>query len=863
MQEVEDAAVRFGINPTTARKIAQYELLKWESWELTSILDKVKGLKANLLAFDESNVTSATFPDETQESYWIKAPPDMVARSAEQKLALCVNATGAFDLRKENYAALSHVWVEGTHADTLNRGLPRHLLVQIFQKIEAARMEWIWLDSLAVPGEHRKLSIKEEKIKIDLINNMASIYQNAEMVIVIDALLMRLDHDDLADVAVGLICGKWMTRIWTYQEIKLVERALIITGRGLVDYRDVVSRVRDLAGVSRDVSTQIDSPISSAFHNMKYRNLYHTLKILLCDLPEKPSLINIVQACSNRVTGNDIDYARAFFPVLQLEWREGLTREQGMEKIFRSQLYYAKQLLLMNGSPRSAVWPGWAPSYLHGLSGKPDEEVEWESQGLRRMWYAYAVRSRRETPAGFNDKLNVIFELDEGAEGEYVCICEMGNDESEESKAEFFRAISDSIAYILTDSPLEYVRHVGKTCLLVERSNLNVPNEAYVCLIGTVYSGKSPTVPKQTSWLLSHQSPLCTDAGLGKPVEEVSILLHHNLPHDGESLLHVAAREGDVTRVVLLLEKERNMIGALDALGWTPLHTAAFQGHDQIVRLLTLSGAKIDAKDNLSRTPLMFAAEEGLNATVLALLEAGADVNFSDGTFSPLSEAIVTGGSSGRLETVKLLLEHGASPIDPDGVGFYPLHLATKNAELVSILLERGADPNQGYTSGITAMFFAAKKGIAASLERLIEAGASVEAPVGSNTPLYCAIEEQNEEAVAVLLKHHANVNVPCRHSWTPLMLAAKLGHYGIAERLLAAGASITDSCEPKGWTPMHFAASHGHRRLVKLLLSMEGAFLAATLADIEGNTPMALALIGHHMDVVELLRSFAEHSMK
>jgi len=68
-----------------------------------------------------------------------------------------------------------------------------------------------------------------------------------------------------------------------------------------------------------------------------------------------------------------------------------------MELVYNEQRYYAKRLVIMNGSPRSSFRPGWAPSYLTGLGGRPIGpedplgDIEWQVRGLKRNWYTYKV----------------------------------------------------------------------------------------------------------------------------------------------------------------------------------------------------------------------------------------------------------------------------------------------------------------------------------------------------------------------------------------------------------------------------------------------------------------------------------------
>ena len=76
-----------------------------------------------------------------------------------------------------------------------------------------------------------------------------------------------------------------------------------------------------------------------------------------------------------------------------------MTREEAMELIYfhDEQSQHSKRLLLMPGSPRSPLRPGWAPSYLTGLRGRPIGpedplgDIKWEKRGLKRNWYTYKV----------------------------------------------------------------------------------------------------------------------------------------------------------------------------------------------------------------------------------------------------------------------------------------------------------------------------------------------------------------------------------------------------------------------------------------------------------------------------------------
>ena len=74
-------------------------------------------------------------------------------------------------------------------------------------------------------------------------------------------------------------------------------------------------------------------------------------------------------------------------------------------------------------------------------------------------------------------------------------------------------------------------------------------------------------------------------------------------------------------QVVVMLLEEGACLNAIDTDGCTPLHLAAQDGHERIVRLLLRNGAIIDAMDRQGRTAEDLAREHG-HARVIASLEA-------------------------------------------------------------------------------------------------------------------------------------------------------------------------------------------------------------------------------------------------
>jgi len=201
-----------GFPEPLSRVTALNELCYWTEQEVDDVFgrllatpDEIKDPELKSFALNLSAAEEAAGIGPTD---YVKPSRAEVEHSAAVLGALCVNRKGEFRTNPPGgYAALSHVWAQGLGSDDQNRGLHRSLIEQVFDRVAPLGINWIWTDSVAIPGGGQELEFAEEELKAELINAMADIYRKARQVIVFDALALRLASTDAVDVAVILCFG--------------------------------------------------------------------------------------------------------------------------------------------------------------------------------------------------------------------------------------------------------------------------------------------------------------------------------------------------------------------------------------------------------------------------------------------------------------------------------------------------------------------------------------------------------------------------------------------------------------------------------------------------------------------------------
>ena len=320
-------------------------------------------------------------------------------------------------------------------------------------------------------------------------------------------------------------------------------------------------------------------------------------------------------------------------------------------------------------------------------------------------------------------------------------------------------------------------------------------------------------------------------------------------PH-GLTLLHHAAHAGNLPAVELLLRRGVDPNTRDDGDNTYPMHWAAAAGHVEVVRRLADAGGDVVGRGDDHELEVIGWAtcwdgcdDDAHRAVVDLLLSRGARhhifsaiaMNLSDelrrvvaadravlekkrshneNFQRPLHFAV----EKNRVEMVSLLLDLGADPAATDGSGDPPLFYAATppvDRRILEMLVRRGpAD-----------LFGALALGDHAMAARMLEEDPGL-LPSGGGGALHLLSKRGDAEAVEWLLARGADPNARWNHfgaSVTALHLAAAAGHAAIVRSLLEAGADPRTPDSQHEGDAMGWAEHFGRDEIVAMLAGWKG----------------------------------------
>jgi len=161
------------------------------------------------------------------------------------------------------------------------------------------------------------------------------------------------------------------------------------------------------------------------------------------------------------------------------------------------------------------------------------------------------------------------------------------------------------------------------------------------------------------------------------------------------------------------------------------------------------------------------------------------------------------------------------------------------NDRAVKLFLNAGIKPDQKDALGVTPLIKAAMFNRTAVAALLIKAHADVNMPNAQGyTPLHWAALKGYLDLVELLLANGAGVDPRSGLGLTPLMQAAMSGHARICDLLISKGANVNEG-DKRGVTPLHKAVSDGHVAVAEVLVA---AGADPSMGDEKGVTAIAIA---------------------
>jgi len=217
-----------------------------------------------------------------------------------------------------------------------------------------------------------------------------------------------------------------------------------------------------------------------------------------------------------------------------------------------------------------------------------------------------------------------------------------------------------------------------------------------------------------------------------------------------------------------------------------PLHYAALKGSTEMTRLLIAKGADVHVEG-----VLIDAIIGGNPDVVQMLLQAGTDPNQDSGYRSPLMWAV----EKRNAKMVNLLLDHGANINFINTQDMTALDMAREKGdqETAQLLLSRGAREKLSSAIREKALFSAIEDKDMNKMQLILNKGADINCLNElRQTPLIRALIFKNSEAAMLLLKHGAKVDIRDVNGNDALDIARKNNDADIENILFKHGAQKT-----------------------------------------------------------------------
>ncbi|XP_042874440.1 ankyrin-3-like isoform X2 [Penaeus japonicus] len=320
---------------------------------------------------------------------------------------------------------------------------------------------------------------------------------------------------------------------------------------------------------------------------------------------------------------------------------------------------------------------------------------------------------------------------------------------------------------------------------------------------------------------------------------------------NGYSLVHFAAKRGSVEVLEILREAKCNMKAKTDD-SQTALHVAADHGNQAAVQWLVENDAiDLSSQNRDGDKALNLAQKSGHKSIADYLLMIQGQKILQKGVLNDVIELIAEGFD------VNTVFQEGTNK------GMTPLHLASwgGHSEVITVLLEHGADGNAKTAEGMTAMHLASMGGHVSSMETLATKCDFGSTNRDGKSALHLAAEYGNMDAVRWLTLQGHDVSQRDASGRTPFQYAKEEGQKKVAEFL----ANREGDTQNRRCAELHSAVAQGNLSEVRRILSQGVNLDTPSTAEGENGRHVlhTAALLGKATILRELLRAGAARDGK
>lgn len=266
-----------------------------------------------------------------------------------------------------DYAALSHVWSDGTGVGIGQPGHVNTCLVGYFDPVmKRLHCSGLWWDIISIPIER--------KARTRALNHMHENYRRAKCTIIHDRSLLQFPWADDGSPCVALLLSPWFTRAWTALELTM-SKSIKVLYRGTDENTPLIKDLDD------DILTQ-DRSIASR-GNFVASSIIRRLRGTIVD-----SLANVHTALGTRATS----YPRDRMIIANLLRGLSIPEQHNSQAQLTRSLFcsfgYIETCFLLHGHATlqdSGPWSWCPPSLFYG-------QTAGQQRSLRANEFKYRIR---------------------------------------------------------------------------------------------------------------------------------------------------------------------------------------------------------------------------------------------------------------------------------------------------------------------------------------------------------------------------------------------------------------------------------------------------------------------------------------